>query len=267
MTLFIGLIIGLVLGLTGSGGSVFAVPLLVLLLHVPMSEATGIALVAVAASSAVGALQRIITKQVQWIPSLFLMTSGALTAPLGKWQAQQITSVYLTSGFSVLALLIAIKMWQASQNKQANVLRAEADFLSTPRELICQFSPEVKTRFKPRCFIGLVMGGLAIGLLSGLFGVGGGFLIVPLLLFMTDMSYAAAVSVSLVVITCISSVGFVSYLFFANVIPVELMLQVSIGGVMGMVMGFLLAKAVSGQRLQKIFSISLALMAVTLWLT
>jgi uncharacterized protein len=268
MTIIIGLIIGLVLGLTGSGGSVFAVPLLILLLHLPINEASGIALAAVAASAGVGAVQRIITKQVQWIPAIFLMISGALTAPVGKWLAQQIPGAYLTAGFSVLALLIAIKMWKSAQNKnESTILRAEADFLSTPRELMCQFSPEAKTRFKPRCFIGLIGGGLSIGLLSGLFGVGGGFLIVPLLLFMTDMSYAAAVAVSLVVITCISSVGFTSYLFFTNVIPVELMLQVSVGGVIGMMLGFVLAKKVSGSRLQKIFSVSLGLMAITLWLT
>jgi uncharacterized membrane protein YfcA len=80
------------------------------------------------------------------------------------------------------------------------------------------------------------------------------------------MSYLAAVTVSLVVITAISSVGFTSYLLLTPHVPVELILQVSVGGVLGMVLGFVLAKYVSGQRLQKIFSISLALMAVTLWL-
>lgn len=267
MTILIGLVIGLVLGLTGSGGSVFAVPLLILLLHLPMSEASGIALSAVAASAAVGATQRIVTRQVQWIPALFLTISGALTAPLGKWMAQQIPNAWLTTGFSLLAFVIAFKMWRTAQNKNvASVLRADPQFLHTPRQLLCQFSPESQARFKPRCLVGLLMGGLMIGLLSGLFGVGGGFLIVPLLLFMTDMSYAAAVAVSLVVITAIASVGFMSYLLLTPHVPVDLMWQVSLGGVLGMVLGFVLATYVSGARLQKIFSISLALMVLAMWL-
>ena len=96
--------------------------------------------------------------------------------------------------------------------------------------------------------------------------MGGGFLIVPLLLFMTDISYAAAVSVSLVVITAVAGVGFISYWWLSPALPITLMMHVSLGGIVGMLLGFMCARYISGTFLQKIFSISLAVMALILWI-
>ena len=71
LLLTIGVLIGAVLGLTGAGGSVLAVPLLVLLLHLDPASATGLALGVVAASSIYGSIQRIRHREMLWIPAIF----------------------------------------------------------------------------------------------------------------------------------------------------------------------------------------------------
>lgn len=86
MLLIIGMIIGLALGLTGAGGSVFAVPLLMLLAGMPMADAVGISLGAVAASTIYSSLRNLVQKQsapLLWQPGVILAGAGALTAPLG----------------------------------------------------------------------------------------------------------------------------------------------------------------------------------------
>ena len=82
-TVFIGTVIGLVLGLTGAGGSVFAVPLLMLLAGLPMNSAIGISLGAVAASSFYGSLRTLFNQNrratVLWLPGVILAGTGAIT--------------------------------------------------------------------------------------------------------------------------------------------------------------------------------------------
>ena len=94
LLLVIGLLIGLVLGLTGAGGSVFAVPLLMLLAGLPMSDAVGISLGAVAASTLFGSLRNHFQHQdkhhILWLPGAILAGAGAVTAPLGKWLGMQL---------------------------------------------------------------------------------------------------------------------------------------------------------------------------------
>jgi len=81
MSVLIGLVIGLVLGLTGAGGSIFAVPLLMLLLGLPINDAIGIALGAVAVSALIGTLSNWRAQYILWIPAISLGLGGALVAP------------------------------------------------------------------------------------------------------------------------------------------------------------------------------------------
>lgn len=119
---------------------------------------------------------------------------------------------------------------------------------------------------RPRCISGLFTGGLLVGLLSGLFGVGGGFLIVPLLLFVSQVNMMQAVSTSLIVISIISSIGFISHVLLnwhsGAVLPVLWLFWILVGGIIGMYLGQKLTPKIANARLQKIFAVGLALMAV-----
>ena len=260
MILLIGLMIGAVLGLTGAGGSVLAVPLLILLMGLNATDAMGLPLGAVAASATYGAiLQR---KNILWLPAMALAVGGMLAGPLGKYVALQFNEQWLLMGFSVLAILIAVKMWrQAIKNpEQTQVVRAGATAASDEQPL-CRLSQTGQFQLKPRCLTGLALGGFGVGFASGLFGVGGGFLIVPLLLFLSQISMARAVASSLLAITLISSSGFVSHLWLAGM-PAHSALWPLLGASLaGMLISQMVSRYIAGPVMQKVFALLLVVVS------
>ncbi len=265
MLLLIGLIIGLVLGLTGAGGSVFAVPLLMLIGNLPMSDAVGISLGAVAASTLYGSARNWQKNTILWTPSLILAATGAIIAPVGKWLGMHTPELWLLIGFNGLAIVIATRMWLSANRspEQANVVRAGSFHLEPNPGLLCNFSKTGRFELRPRCISGLVIGGVLVGLLSGLFGVGGGFLIVPLLLMLSPISMAQAVSTSLIIIAAVSSSGFISHLIMNDHINWLTLGLVVIGGILGMFAGQTVSHKIANATLQKIFSICLIIVSVT----
>jgi len=264
MVLLIGVFIGLVLGLTGAGGSIFAVPLLVLLLSLPVNEAVGIALGAVAVSALYGTVNNWRYKTILWIPALILAVFGALLAPLGKWLGHQVQDTQLIGAFSLLAIVIAARMWRQTikHPERARVVRSGR---ISPGEFIkpvCRISPAGQFKWRLPCVGSLVLGGLVVGLLTGLFGVGGGFLIVPLLLFLTQVSMQQAVGTSLLIITVVSGAGFVSYAVTSSELDWQLLGLLSAGGLVGMIIGNLVGHKIAGPQLQRVFAASLVLVAI-----
>lgn len=259
----VGVLIGAVLGLTGAGGSVLAVPLLLLLLQLDPAAATGLALGVVAASSAYGAVQRIRHGEVLWIPALLFGTSGALLAPPGRWLASQLPPALLLAGFGLLALAIAARMLLQSLRhpEEALVVRAGEGSAVAGEPLLCRLSEHGRFDWRPRCMAGLISGGVLTGLLSGLFGVGGGFLIVPFLNQLNAVSMRQAVATSLVIIAAISTSGFVAHVAVEPVDWPALGLLAA-GGVGGMALGSLLARRLAGPVLQRFFALTIAAMAL-----
>ncbi|WP_390594011.1 sulfite exporter TauE/SafE family protein [Simiduia litorea] len=268
VALVIGALVGLILGLTGAGGSLFAVPLLILGLGVSASQATGLALAAVAASALWGVIVRLPRGEVVWLPAIVLAISGAVMAPLGRWLAAMVPETLLLVGFAILVVFVAMRMWRQSTQapESAKVTRAsQGQRVSEKEAALCRFSPSGQLELKPRCLLGVVLGGVGAGILSGLFGVGGGFVIVPLLVLLTGLSISAAVATSLAVIAVISSAGFASFLYFGDGIDYALLAWLIIGGVLGMLLGSLVASRLAGPSLQKGFVIAmLSLTAATL---
>lgn len=267
MLIAIGLLIGLTLGLTGAGGSVFAVPLLLLLSDMPMADATGISLGAVAASTLYASLRNRFSRTsppVLWKPGLILALSGVVTAPLGQWLGLQLNERWLMGSFSLLALLIAVRMWMSAQkNPQAAQVVRAGHFIDIPcPDHLCNLNPSGQFELRPRCVNGLLIGGLLVGLLSGLFGVGGGFLVVPLLLALSAVSMAQAVSTSLLIIALISSSGFISHLLLSETKHWNWLLPVTLGGVLGMIIGQGISHKIANALLQKIFAAGLLVVSV-----
>lgn len=261
MTLLIGLVVGLVLGLTGAGGSVLAVPLFILLLGLDTTNAMGLALGAVAVGAAYGVLLQ--RKNVMWAPAIALALGGMLTAPVGKYVALLLPSRLLVLGFGVLAVLIALRMWRQAvvSPAQARVVRgavAEAD----QGLALCRLSATGQFQLRPKCISGLVAGGLVIGFASGLFGVGGGFLIVPMLLFLSQASMSHAVASSLLAITLISGMGFVGHVYMSGM-PEGVSLVALMGAsLVGMLVSQLAGRFIAGPVLQKVFAVTLILVSV-----
>lgn len=125
MSILFGTLVGLSLGLTGGGGAIFAVPLLVYGLGTPTKDAVGISLAAVGATSLVGFLHCWTLRHVEVRTGLLFAIAGMLGAPIGTWLASFLPDAILLLAFAGLMLLVALRMWQQASNRtEANVTTA-----------------------------------------------------------------------------------------------------------------------------------------------
>jgi uncharacterized membrane protein YfcA len=162
----------------------------------------------------------------------------------------------LVLGFAALALLVATAMWRKAVNEPANatVVRAGLGDDYDGTGAVCSYSPDGVLRVTARCSMALALVGLGSGLLSGLFGVGGGFIIVPALMFITQMRIHQAVATSLLVITLVGLSGISSELLQGRNLPWMMTALFVLGGLFGMGLGRLLARRIAGPALQKGFA-------------
>jgi uncharacterized membrane protein YfcA len=262
MTIAVGLLIGLILGLTGAGGSIFAVPMFILLLGLSVNDAIGVSLGAVSITAVVGVMLRCKQRDIAWKPGLIIAMAGIVTAPMGRWIGANTNDNILLTGFALLAIVLALKMWkQAADNQKLGVKeQAGSGALQTDDQSLENYYIENS--------IYLIGSGLVCGFLSGLFGVGGGFIIVPLLTLYAGMGIKQAVGTSLLVISLVSAMGFGFHLLNVAQVPADILLRTSIGSVLGIVLGTIIAKELAGPKLQKLFACSvIGLMAVTIYRT
>ncbi|MCK7502554.1 MAG: sulfite exporter TauE/SafE family protein [Comamonadaceae bacterium] len=124
-----GLIVGFALGLTGGGGSVFAVPLLVYGLGVPAHEAVVISLAAVGATALGGGLARLRNGEAELRTALIFGLSGIVGAPLGAWLNPRFPEAALLAGFALLMLAVATRMWRQANRRpeETHIVRAGTD--------------------------------------------------------------------------------------------------------------------------------------------
>ncbi len=256
LSVLFGACVGFALGLTGGGGSLLAVPLLVYGLSISPRDAFGISLAAVGATALIGVIPRIRDHRVEVGTGIWFAVAGMMGAPLGTWAAAHISEPALLIMFSLLMLVVAVRMWRQSSvsahSLEGTVRRAPA----------CQRTSEGHLRLTSRCAMVLALVGLATGFLSGMFGVGGGFVIVPALVLFSGMSIHRAVATSLLVIVLVSISGVASQLTAGRHIPLELTSLFVLGGVLGLTLGGRAARRLSGPMLQRVFAGGIVAVAV-----
>lgn len=253
LSIFYGCIVGISLGLTGGGGSIFAIPLLVYGLGLTMTEAVPISLAAVALTAAVGAWYSYRAGLLIWQPVLMFALGGMLGAPLGIRLGQFFDQTTLISGFSLLTLIIGTLMWRRSYTRPGESAAVRALAASDDKEPVCRLAADGKLTFTTPCAVILTFGGLVTGLLSGLFGVGGGFLIVPALVMVIELGIHRAVAASLAIITLIGFSGSIGALWHGD-LQWPVLIPFVLGGVIGMLGGRLIAARVAGPLLQRLFA-------------
>ncbi|MBB3048734.1 hypothetical protein FHR99_003008 [Litorivivens lipolytica] len=262
LALLFGVIVGLALGLTGGGGSLFAIPLLVYGLGYSMDQAVPMSLLVVGITSAVGVLAALPSKRISFKPALVFALSGMLITPLGIQQAMRLPQPMILMLFAALALLIASYMWRRSLKAPDDARVVRASFVRENATALCRFSPDGCFRINGPCAAGLAVAGSVTGFLSGLFGVGGGFLIVPALMTITQLSIQSAVATSLLTIAAISSGGVASAVFQGVQFDWGTALPFIVGGIGGLSIGFAVAKHLSGALLQRLFAALIVVMAI-----
>jgi len=254
-----GAVVGLSLGLTGGGGAIFAVPLLVYGLRVPAAQAVGISLAAVGATSFAGFLHRWRLGEVELQTGLIFAIAGMLGAPIGSWISGQIPASALLLAFAGLMLYVAIRMWRGTTGRKTDAATCTNEDASPAT---CQRDAAGRLVLTSRCGLLLVCVGLATGLLSGLFGVGGGFVIVPALVLFSGMSMHHAVGTSLMVIALVSVSGVTAHLTAGRAIDPTMTLLFIAGGVAGLFAGQQLGKRLSGPMLARLFAVAIVAVAV-----
>ncbi len=228
--LLAGAIVGLTLGLVGGGGSILAVPLLVHLVGLASAHAAiGTGAVAVALNALAGLAGHARAGTVKWRCALLFAAAGVAGAALGAELGKATDGGRLLALFGGLMVVVGASMLRRAGGQPAPDVR---------------LSRETAPRLVPR----LVPAGLAVGLLSGFFGIGGGFLIVPALLWATAMPMASAVGTSLVAVSAFGVTTATSYALSGLVDwPVAgLML---LGGVAGSQLGLRLARRLAARQL------------------
>ncbi|MFN3587232.1 MAG: sulfite exporter TauE/SafE family protein, partial [Moraxellaceae bacterium] len=224
---------------------------------------TGVALGAVAMAAATGVLLRGSAAWCHAGIALVLVLGGWLLTPVGQWLARGLPALWLHASFAALMLYMAWRLWREARGRPESVrivrAWADSDAEAAPQ---CALSASGKFEWRLPCVLRLVLVGALVGLLSGLYGVGGGFIIVPMLVLLTGLPMAQAVSASLLVITAVAGGGFLFFLAGSSV-PAGLW-PVAAGAIAGMVAGSLLARHVAGPRLQQGFALLMVALAVVM---
>lgn len=259
-SLIFGALVGLSLGLTGGGGAIFAVPLLVYGLGISAKDAVATSLSAVGVISTVGFLSHLKRGQVELRTGLLFAAAGMAGAPLGTWIAGLLSETLLLTLFAVMMIIVALRLWQKAElvQKEMRLIEGADCTITSPS---CERDAAGVLTMTSCCAVLLIVLGVVTGILAGLFGVGGGFVIVPALVLFSGMSIHRAVGTSLMVIVLISAAGVASQIWAGRAVLGDVTLWFVIGGIAGMFAGQAAGRRLSGPSLQKIFAVAILLVA------
>ncbi len=240
LALALGAISGMLLGAVGGGGSVLTIPMLVYMLGLGVHEATGTALLIVGANSVVGVAAHARKGMVRWRDGALFGLLGIGGAVLGSRLNPLMPDIVILGGIAALMLAAALQMWRSAQP-------GEHRFAGGSRPW-----PAVAGT------------GIGVGLLTGFFGVGGGFVIVPALVLVLGLTMPYAIGTSLLVIALNSAAGATSFVIAGHV-DFDVAALFIAGGALGTILGATVGQRVGDTRLREAFA--LILVAVALLLT
>lgn len=249
MGFVLAILIGVILGLIGGGGSILAVPVLVYVMDVNPVQATAYSLFIVGFSALAGARNHYKLGNIDFkIGTLFAIPSFIGVFASRKWLLPAIpNSLYETTSFVLtkdvfLMVLFALIMLLASFSMLFKKERLEQQ--------------KQVQKFK------IIADGLIVGAITGLVGAGGGFLIVPALLFLSGLEMKKAIGTSLIIIAVKSIFGFLGE--WGSEIDWQLLLLFTVLSVGGIFLGVYLGRFIDGKKLKKSFGVFVLLMAIAI---
>lgn len=235
-----GFAIGLVVGSVGGGGALLALPLLVYVLGVDVGPASTASLVVVSIGAAVGAGALALRGHVCWRIALLFTAPAALGSLVGTLGNHEVSPKVLILSFVPIMLLAAAATWHRAGQVQSD-------------------EPGACPPARP---LRIVVSGVTVGVMTGFFGVGGGFMIVPVLTLWLGFSFRRAVATSLVVITLTGIFALASHLAVGADIDIEITVALSISTALGALTGTIFAQRVPQAMLGRAFALIVAVLAV-----
>lgn len=243
------LLIGLVLGLIGGGGSILTVPILVYLLSINPVLATAYSLFIVGATSLVGTLRNISKKMVDFKTAIVFAIPAFIAVYISrKFLVPALPDVLFTIGskelskemglmlfFSIVMLLASISMIRGRKEKDTK--------------------EEVKYNIPL-----IIIEGFVVGIITGIVGAGGGFLIIPALVLLAKLPMKRAVGTSLFIISIKSLIGFIGDVENLN-IDWTFLLSFTAFSIAGIFIGIYLNQFIEGKKLKKAFGWFVLIMA------
>jgi uncharacterized membrane protein YfcA len=233
-------LIGLSLGLLGSGGSIITVPLLIYVADEPAKLAIVESLFIVGCISAFSSISYIKKGLVSWTLVISFGFPSMFGTYIGVWTSQYVSALFQLITFSIVMLLASRSMFSSV----ASVNNTQA----SPQSLY------------------IISVGVLVGMLAGFVGVGGGFLIVPALFLLGTLTFKQAIGSSLVIITMQSFIGFLKYqqileqlsltMNWKNVSVIVFM------GILGSILGTHITDKIPQKRLKKIFGLVLVVLSI-----
>ncbi|MCB0957414.1 MAG: sulfite exporter TauE/SafE family protein, partial [Ilumatobacter sp.] len=179
----LGFVIGLSLGALGGGGSILAIPALVYGAGQGAKPASATSLILVAITSAIGLLPHWRAGRVRWGAGLLFGLAGSGAALLGGWMASGVNGDLLLLLFSGVMVAAAVMMWRRARPGSTHAATTGSAVITVDAGTVVK----------------VLVAGSVVGMLTGFFGVGGGFVIVPMLVLALGFSMPEAVGTSLVV--------------------------------------------------------------------
>lgn len=239
----LGFLIGVSLGALGGGGSILAVPALVYGAGQTTKEAASTSLLLVGITSAIGAFAQWKMGRVRLLPGVIFGLAGVGGSLLGSKGHEQVDADVLLLAFSFVMFIAAYSMWRRTKPKQGGNEKEPKPF-----------------EFSARTVVNVLIVGSFVGAMTGFFGVGGGFIIVPALVLVLGFSMPEAVGTSLVVITINSAVAFMARLG-TGTLDWSVIIPFLIAGLLGMATGTKIGSSTDPVRLQRWFVVLLVVIA------
>lgn len=234
MTYLLALLSGIALGTLGGGGSILIVPILTYLMEFSLKLSIPMSLAIVAISSSTAVISNLRDKVINYKIAVQFIIFSLLGTSLGSYSSQFVSESFQFILFSTVIILAAVSMLRKRPQRSSND--------SIP-------------------FIYFAISALSIGVLTGLIGVGGGFLIVPTLNIIGRQNIKVSIATSLFVIAINSLGGFIQYLTIVN-IPWIFLLKFSAFASIGSFIGSKIAKKANPEKLKASFAYFLVLMGV-----
>lgn len=256
----LGAVIGISLGALGGGGSVLTVPVLVYVLGESAGQATTASLVIVGVTSLAGVIGHGRAGRVRWRAGIVFGLAGVATSFLGSWANRAIDPDILLLAFSALMLIAATGMLRRARTPHPAPQTAGTRPGPGPGDDAQPLSAPTPPPGGRGTGVRIAAAGLAVGFLTGFFGVGGGFVIVPALTLVLGFTMPEAVATSLLVIVINSAAALTARAGHLT-LPWTTVLPFTAAAIAGALAGKHIADRVKSTTLTRAFAVLLVALA------